>query len=245
MVFAESTDRKTITIQFLCDPPRAFVFPQPGMIWGFDAACQDGHTVVTVKFPPTINKEKPLDGLKIMVDPGHHPDPGAIGPRGTEERALTLLISKQLAEALKARGAIVTLSRDDQPLDLQARHAKFKATNPDLVISIHLNSAKDNEDPRLTWGTQTIYLFGHSQTLASSIHRYLVPVVRGHDQGFVQRNLLVTRYPLCPTVLIEPTHIIMPAEEKKLLTPEYRDELAKAIAEGTANFLLGETSFKR
>jgi N-acetylmuramoyl-L-alanine amidase len=146
---------------------------------------------------------------------------------------------------LKARGAVITFSREDEPLELQARHAKFKSANPDLVISIHLNSSKDNEDPRHSWGTQTIFLLGHSQQMSTSIHRQLLPTVRGHDQGSVQRNLLVTRFPLCPTVLIEPTHIIMPGEEKKLLTPGYRDELAKAIAEGTANFLLGEGGFKR
>lgn len=245
LVIEESADRSTLELRFLSTPPRAFVFPQPASIWGFDIACENGETKATVKFAPTINKDKPFQGLKIVLDPGHNPDPGALGPRGTEERKLTLLLARQLGELLKAQGAIVTLSREDEPLELSQRHAKFKAANPDLIISLHLNSVTEDEDPRLRWGTQTIYLFPHSQPIAKSIYRYLSPTVRGHDLSYVQRNLLVTRFPTVPTVLVESTHIIMPDEEKKLLTPEYRAEIAKSIFDGISNFLLGEAGAKR
>lgn len=248
LIFEETSDRSTLKLRFLSNTPRAFVFPQPMPIWGFDALYEDGetgHTTVTVNFAPPINKEKPFSGLKIVVDPGHHPDPGALGPRGTEERAITLPLARQLADELRARGAEVTLSREDQPLELSQRQARFRSLKPDMVISIHLNSVGDEEDPRLRWGTQNIFLYPHSQPLAKSIHRYLTPVVRGHDLSFVQRNLVVTRYPAVPVVLVESTHIIMPDEEKKLLTPEYRAELSKAIAEGISNFLLGEAEAKR
>jgi len=248
VIIEETSDRSTLKLRFLSSPPRAFVFPQPSPIWGFDVVYQNGaeaKTIVTVEFPPVVNKEKPLHGLKIVIDPGHHPDPGALGPRGTEERALTLLLSRQLAETLKAQGAQVTLSREDQPLELTQRPAKFRASHPDLVISMHLNSVSDEEDPRQRWGTQNIYLYPHSQPLARTIHRYLTPTVRGHDLATVQRNLLITRFPACPAVLVESTHIIMPEEERKLLTPEYRAELAKAIADGISNFLLGEATGKR
>ncbi len=248
MVFEETADRSTLKLKFLSDPPRAFVFPQPSPIWGFDVSCQEGaagKTMVTVEFAPKINKDKPFEGLRIVLDPGHHPDPGALGPRGTEERTLTLLLARQLAETLKTQGAQVILSREDQPLELTQRPVKFKASNPDLVISLHFNSVADEEDPRTRWGTQDIYLYPHSQPLAKSIHRYLTPTVRGHDLSVVQRNLVVTRFAACPVVLVESTHIIMPEEEKKLLTPEYREELAKAIADGISNFLLGEAGAKR
>jgi N-acetylmuramoyl-L-alanine amidase len=248
LIVEETADRSTLKLRFLSTPPRAFVFPQPASIWGFIASYEngaDGKTTVVVEFAPDINKEKPFQGLKIVVDPGHHPDAGALGPRATEERNLALLLSRQLAENLKAQGAEVTLSREEQPLELSQRPARFKALNPDLVISMHLNSVSDAEDPRLRWGTQTIYLYPHSQPLGRSIHRYLTPRIRGHDLATVQRNLVVTRFPSCPTVLVESTHIIMPEEEKKLLTPEYREEIAKAITEGISNFLLGEGQGKR
>jgi N-acetylmuramoyl-L-alanine amidase len=248
LIIEETNDRTTLKLRFLSNTPRAFVFPQPQPIWGFDAVYEPGspgHTTVTVNFAPAIKKEKPFSGLKIMVDPGHHPDPGALGPRGTEERALTLLLARQLAEELKTRGAEVTLSREDQPLELAQRQARFKSARPDMVISLHFNSVGDDEDPRSRWGTQNIFLYPHSQPLAKSIHRYVTPVVRGHDLSFVQRNLVVTRYPAVPVVLVESTHIIMPDEEKKLLTPEYRAELAKTIAEGISNFLLGEAEARR
>ena len=248
MVFEETSDRLTLKLKILSNPPRAFVFPQPSPIWGFNVSHQDGaagKTIVTVEFAPAINKEKPFQGLRIVLDPGHHPDPGALGPRGTEERTLTLLLARQLAEILKAQGAEVILSREEQPLELAQRPAKFKAANPNLVISLHFNSVADEEDPRSRWGTQNIYLYPHSKPLAKSIHRYLTPTVRGHDLSVVQRNLVIARYPTVPVVLVESTHIIMPEEEKKLLTPEYREELAKAIADGISNFLLGEVGTKR
>ena len=241
----EAADRKTLELHFLSTPSKGFVFPQPELIWGFDLACQDGETTLMVKSAPAVDRKKPLQGVKILIDPGHNPDTGALGPRGSQEQAINLLLSKQLSQVLAAEGATVSLTREDTPLELQQRHAIFHSTAPDIILSIHLNSVGENEDPRLRWGSQSFYLLPHSQPLAQAIQRPLLGAVRGHDLSNVQRNLLVTRYPATPTVLIESTHIIMPDEEKKLLTPEYREEIAKAISQGVANFLLGENAGKR
>ncbi|MBV9462590.1 MAG: N-acetylmuramoyl-L-alanine amidase, partial [Verrucomicrobiae bacterium] len=245
VVCEESVDRKTLRLRFVTEPPQVFVLPQEKVIWGFDAAYQKGQTLFTVKYTPAINPKQPLSGIRILLDPGHHPDTGALGPRGTEERAANLAMCQALAPLLKNEGAVVELSRENDPLELNDRQKRFHDAKPDLIVSIHHNSSPDNEDPRVRFGTQDFYLFPHSQPLAKSVHRALLPVVQSQDLGSVQRNLVVTRFPCAPSILVEVTYLIIPEEEKKVLTAEYRQQAAEAISDGIQKFLLGESGPKR
>lgn len=112
-------------------------------------------------------KERPLkvripenqgSGLRrIVVDAGHGgKDPGAIGPRGTYEKTVTLALARELARRLEQElGCEVILTRDgDVFLPLEERTAMANKVGADLFISIHANANRKSG----AHGTETYYL---------------------------------------------------------------------------------------
>jgi N-acetylmuramoyl-L-alanine amidase len=94
---------------------------------------------------------------RIVVDAGHGgKDPGAIGPRGTKEKDVTLALARVLAKRLKQEfGCQVVLTRDkDVYLALEERTALANRIGADLFISIHANASKN----RSVRGVETYYL---------------------------------------------------------------------------------------
>jgi N-acetylmuramoyl-L-alanine amidase len=80
----------------------------------------------------------------IVIDPGHGGgETGAIGPAGTHEKELTLLLAQSLARELQRRLPVrVELTRDeDADLPLDTRAAIANQHRAALFISIHLNSS--------------------------------------------------------------------------------------------------------
>jgi N-acetylmuramoyl-L-alanine amidase len=94
---------------------------------------------------------------RIVVDAGHGGrDPGAIGPGGTYEKHITLMLAKKLARKLKeSLGCEVILTRDrDVYLPLEERTAIANKVGADLFISLHTNANQSNKP----YGIETYYL---------------------------------------------------------------------------------------
>ncbi len=211
--------------------------------WGFETNVTSTEVSVQPKRVPEVllaadAGQHPLRGLRVCLDPGHHPDPGAVGPRGFEERESNLLIARETARLLTLEGALVSFTREESPLPLQERHDRMRELKPDLVISIHNNSAGDGQDPRVKHGTQTFYLYPWSKPLAEAVHHAILRRMETADMGCHQRNLYLVRFHECPVILIEPEYIILPGQEKNFMTPEYRARLAGAVVEGIREFAL-------
>ena len=81
--------------------------------------------------------------ITIAIDPGHGgEDPGAIGPGGTMEKDVTLMIAQRLFELTQADPALrAMLTRDgDWFVPLGARVAKARRIKADLFVSIHADA---------------------------------------------------------------------------------------------------------
>ena len=81
--------------------------------------------------------------ITIAIDPGHGgEDPGAIGPGGTMEKDVTLMIAQRLFELTQADPALrAMLTRDgDWFVPLGARVAKARRVKADLLVSIHADA---------------------------------------------------------------------------------------------------------
>jgi N-acetylmuramoyl-L-alanine amidase len=94
---------------------------------------------------PNASKAKPMlrRPIIIAVDPGHGgEDPGAVGPRGTYEKNVTLAIAKKLVAMLAAQpGMRAMLTRDDDYfVPLNVRVQKARRVQADLFISIHADA---------------------------------------------------------------------------------------------------------
>ena len=99
------------------------------------------------------------DGVyKIVLDPGHGgEESGAVGPAGTLEKDLTLLVAKTLKRRLENRLPVrVILTRDtDVVIDHDSRSAVANQNRADLFVSIHFNSAPRGQSIR---GAETYFL---------------------------------------------------------------------------------------
>ena len=93
-----------------------------------------------------IKEETPVPGHRdfvVAIDAGHGgEDPGAIGPRGTHEKAVVLQIAKELARSLeRERGIRAVLTRTgDYYLPLRKRIELARRHKADLFISIHADA---------------------------------------------------------------------------------------------------------
>ena len=88
--------------------------------------------------------EAPRHIRTIVLDAGHggH-DPGAIGPSGLREKALTLEVVQHLRDLLTRDGFRVVLTRrDDRFIPLQDRSAVANREEAHLFVSIHANSSR-------------------------------------------------------------------------------------------------------
>src|SRR5262249_3435698 len=81
--------------------------------------------------------------ITIAIDPGHRgEDPGAIGPRGTQEKDVVLAIARKLKALIDSEpGMRAMLTRnDDHYVPLAARVQKARQVQADFFISIHADA---------------------------------------------------------------------------------------------------------
>jgi N-acetylmuramoyl-L-alanine amidase len=93
----------------------------------------------------------------IILDPGHGgTETGAVGPKGTQEKDLTLELAQLVRAKLEARvAARVVLTRtDDRTLPLSDRSALANQYKADLFVAIHLNSSRGST----AFGAETYFL---------------------------------------------------------------------------------------
>ena len=79
----------------------------------------------------------------VAIDPGHGgEDPGAVGPKGTYEKNVTLAISRKLRGAIDATPNLrAVLTRDDDYfVPLATRVQKARRAQADLLVSIHADA---------------------------------------------------------------------------------------------------------
>jgi N-acetylmuramoyl-L-alanine amidase len=85
--------------------------------------------------------------LVVAIDAGHGgKDPGAIGPKGTYEKHITLAVAKELAKQINAEpGMKAFLVRDDDEfVVLQDRFMRARKAQADIFISVHADAAENH-----------------------------------------------------------------------------------------------------
>ncbi len=95
--------------------------------------------------PVAAAPERTLEGVTIVIDPGHGgPETGAVGPGGLQEKDVTLQIARRLASTLpRALSCRVILTRDsDSAVSLDDRTAVANHEKADLFLSVHANSSR-------------------------------------------------------------------------------------------------------
>jgi N-acetylmuramoyl-L-alanine amidase len=103
---------------------------------------------------------------KIVIDPGHGGrDPGAVGPKRTYEKDITLAIARRLGEKLrKELGVEIVYTRNkDVFIGLGARARHARDTDGDLFVSLHCNAGV-----RRAAGGIEVYFLSEAKTAAAA-----------------------------------------------------------------------------
>lgn len=196
----------------------------------------------------------------LVLDPGHGGvDSGTRSvTTGRVEKEFTLDWAYRLRNILLENGWKVYLTRDvDTDLALSNRVAIAEELRADLFISLHFNSSASGQEQsgletycltpvglpsNLTRGyedaiNQTFPNNAYDTEnllLATRLHRALLTGMEGlRDRGVRRARFLgVLRSQQRPAVLIEAGYLSNPAEARQVADPEYRQQLAEAVARG-------------
>ena len=179
-------------------------------------------------------KKGTLNGLSIVVDPGHGGnDQGTSGARGTEEKGITLRTAEMLAAKLSAAGANVIMTRDsDVYVDLRKRVSIGHQIAADAFISIHY----DATDSSSINGFTTYYMHSYQKDLAQSVHNSLGKKINLRDRGAQPGNYLVLRENRQQAILIELGFLSNPSEERAITTDQFREQATLGIYNGVVSF---------
>ncbi len=205
-------------------------------IWGYDIIYTGNILKCQFNKPPqdiNILKHK-----RIVIDPGHSPDPGAIGPTRLTESRANLDIALKLKRELENRGAEVIMTREDMSsMPLSDRPKIANRIDADLFISIHNNALPDGINPLENNGVSSYYYHLHSLYLAKNIQHEMIKGTDLNDYGLYHGNLAVNRPTQYPAVLIECAFIILPEHEALLKTEKFQEKVASSIRKGIQKFL--------
>ena len=153
------------------------------------------------------------------------------------EKDITLEITQRVDSILKSKGYKTVLVRnDDTFVSLEDRSAMNEAENPELFVSIHVNSAV-SKDPS---GIETHWYHENSKELAQIIHKHMTKnIPNSLDRGLFKSKFYVINHTTVPAVLCEIGFLSNPDERNELITEGRKQKTAKAIAEGIIEYLKG------
>ena len=188
-----------------------------------------------------------LTGVTVCIDPGHGGyDGGAVGrDSGTMEKAINLWLAQELKDQMEAQGARVILTREkdialaDEGKERKRRDLKARveaAQGCDVFLSLHMNEYPD----RTQSGPQVFYTAGNdrSRLLAGAIQQSMNEALSpARPRNAHAGDYYVLREQDLPAVLVECGFLSNAAEEKLLLTKEYRAQVAASILSGVISYL--------
>lgn len=190
----------------------------------------------------------------IVIDAGHGGvDDGASASDGTAEKDINLAIALRLRDIISEYPAEVVLTRenDDELLegydgkggrkryDMENRVMIIENCDPDLVVSIHLNSFPQDETVH---GAQTFYpekntddgAATSSREFARCVQSSLSENIPGSEsrQAMAKTGIYLFENVRQPVILVECGFLSNKEEADLLKTAEYQEKTAFAIWEG-------------
>ncbi|RFM30394.1 N-acetylmuramoyl-L-alanine amidase [Deminuibacter soli] len=192
--------------------------------------------IIRIKRQPDITS---IRNLRIAIDAGHGGDnDGADGVTShVLEKNYTLLIAKQLEKTLKAAGVKHTFMtrRDDTTLTMPERTEMLLQEAPDLLISIHLNSAGNDS----VSGTSTYYRYIGFRPLSTAILKQMLALGLNEYGNVGNFNFALSGPTEYPNALVEVAFLSNRADEKKILSPAFHKKVATQILKGIQNWIAG------
>ena len=190
-----------------------------------------------------VRSGQPLKGKIIAIDAGHGGgDPGAIGVTGTAEKEINLILAKKTETLLKAKGAMVVMTRADDSVysdikkeELDRRAELVKKKDAELFLSIQCNAVPN---PALH-GAQTFYYPGseNGEILAKCIQNRFIKTLKNTDREALTLNsaYIMSRLDI-PAIMVEVGFLSNAEEEALLKDDAYREKVVAAIYGGIVDY---------
>lgn len=189
----------------------------------------------------------PLNGICIVIDPGHGGIDNGASHNNVVEKELNLSVALKLSDILNRAGTAVVLTREGdvdyytkgkggKRNDLMKRIEIIQNANPRLFVSIHANAI-----PSAKWSGAQVFFSPHNaenRALAETVQEALRNFPPGNRRQAKQDlDILLLNRTNIPGVLIETGYVSNPEEAVKLSTPQYQQNLALQIAKALAYHL--------
>jgi len=209
-----------------------------------------------LRLGPWLGINAPL----VVVDAGHGGQDGGAVANGLTEKKLALEIAQRVRHYLEGQGLRVQMTREgDVFLPLQERSAMADRVGASALVSLHLNTSVAAPEVK---GIETYFSSqkpleaqrslqarlslppdqqqvqdDRGACLARSIQYHACLATKADDRGVRERNYVVVTHSACPAALVECGFLTHLRESRKLANEAYRDQLAKGIAHGVAEFV--------
>jgi len=202
----------------------------------------------------------------VVIDAGHQAEPdNSLEPEGPgssvrkpkvaggasgvsthiPESKTNLAIALKLKKALEANGVEVRMVRSTEDVNISnsERAAVANDASADLFIRLHCDGGGDSSVHGLSTlvpakNKWTAPIVAESAAAGKLIHRSVISATGATDRGIVTRSdLSGFNWSKVPTVLVEMGFMSNSAEDRKLNSASYQDELTQGISEGTMQYL--------
>ena len=201
-------------------------------VFGYRVTWQGTDLMLEIRRPPVIDRNRPLRGRRVAIDPGHPPG-GAPGPTGFHERDANLAVSLALRGLLERAGARVIMTRTtDTGLGTYERSNMAEQLGAELLVSVHNNAFPDGVNPFENNGTSTYYFQPRAARLAALVQNAMVRRMGLRNLGFGRGDLALVRPTWMPSVLTEGAFMMIPEQEHALKTPAFQQRYARGVLEG-------------
>ncbi|MBC6991312.1 N-acetylmuramoyl-L-alanine amidase [Hymenobacter sp. BT491] len=200
--------------------------------WGYSIGYRNNTLVIKVKRPP---QKLQLRGLTVAVDAGHGgTNVGATGASGAREKDLTLAIAQKLRHELEQAGARVIMTREaDVTVENVDRVLLLRKANPDLLVSVHVNSAGGG----VSQGTSTYYRYVAFRPLSVALYDEMRKTGLRGAGNVGSFNFGLNGPTDYPNALVETAFVSNPEDEKRLIDPAFQQLMAEHMVAGLKNFL--------
>jgi N-acetylmuramoyl-L-alanine amidase len=208
--------------------------------WGYSINYEGTKLMVKVKRQPNLAG---LSHLTFAIDAGHGgTNQGASGNvYGLVEKDYTLLFAKELEKQLKLAHAKVIMTRTkDTTFDNKDRILFLQQKNPDVLISLHLNSADDININ----GVSTYYKHIGFRPLTQFILKRITAIKMNEFGNVGSFNFALNAPTDFVNCLVEIAFLSNKVDEAKIKSPAFRTLIAKQIVLGVKDWIQYVTNEK-
>ncbi len=202
--------------------------------WGYSIGYKGKNLVVQVRRQPVLPDFKKM---VIAIDAGHGGNnSGAESSKyHVVEKEATLLFAKALEKNLKKLGVkkVVMTRNNDTSFDMKDRVLFLQQQNPDFLISLHLNSSANSA----VKGVSTYYKHIGFRPLSEALLKQMLTLKLEEFGNVGNFNFTLNAPTDFPNVLLEIAFLSNPEDEKKIMDPKFKLDVAKKVTLGIQDWL--------